>query len=138
MWGVDDIRPWRDAWTKKIREAFDAFARARIPALLRFGYALTGSTSSAADLVQEALARMGARWAQIAHDGGDPEPYARKVMANTWVRRLGAAVAALLTVPASSFRCWSPLPRPNCRCPGPHEEAQGSAFMNYELAGATS
>jgi RNA polymerase sigma-70 factor (sigma-E family) len=64
--------------------AFEAFARARLPALLRFGYALTGSQDTAADLVQEALVRTGARWSRLARSE-DPEGYVRRVMTNTSV-----------------------------------------------------
>ncbi len=39
-------------------DGFDAFMRARATGLLRYGYVLTGSQHDAADLVQEALARV--------------------------------------------------------------------------------
>ena len=64
------------------RLAFDGFARARLPALLRFGYALTGDRDAAADLVQEALVRTGARWSRLTRSQ-DPEGYARRIMVNT-------------------------------------------------------
>lgn len=63
------------------REAFEAFARARIPALLRFGYALTGDQQQGADLVQEALARTAAAWPRVLRKD-DPEGYVRRVMVN--------------------------------------------------------
>jgi RNA polymerase sigma-70 factor (sigma-E family) len=59
-------------------EAFDAFVRGRLPALLRLGRALTGSDQAAADLVQDALERTLVRWGRIESD--DPEGYVRKVM----------------------------------------------------------
>ena len=72
------------------RDSFDAFARARIPALLRFGFALTGDEQQAADLVQDALARTIPAWSRldrIEH----PEAYVRRVMVNrlntVWRRR---------------------------------------------------
>lgn len=58
--------------------AFDAFVTARLPHLLRFGRALTGSESAAADLVQDALERTLLRWSRIRSD--DPEGYVRRVM----------------------------------------------------------
>ena len=64
------------------QRAFEAFARARLPALLKFGYALTGDQDAASDLVQEALVRTGARWSRLVH-GEDPEGYVRRVMINT-------------------------------------------------------
>lgn len=70
-------------------ELFDAFARARGPALLRFGYALTGDEHAAADLVQEALLRTGLRWSRLANTA-EPEGYVHRVMVNThvsWWRR---------------------------------------------------
>jgi RNA polymerase sigma-70 factor (sigma-E family) len=63
------------------REAFDEFVRARLPRLLRFGHALTGSPHAGADLVQDALERTMLAWARIeAKD--DPEGYVRRIMVN--------------------------------------------------------
>jgi RNA polymerase sigma-70 factor (sigma-E family) len=61
--------------------AFDAFVRARMPALLRFAHALTGDPHTAADLVQDALERTGARWSRIERQG-DPEGYVRRAIIN--------------------------------------------------------
>lgn len=61
-------------------EAFDAFVRARLPHLLRFGRALTGSDHAAADLVQDALERTLTKWSRITSD--DPEGYVRRTMVN--------------------------------------------------------
>jgi RNA polymerase sigma-70 factor (sigma-E family) len=62
------------------RAAFDAFVRARHPALLRYGNLLTGDPHSAADLVQDALERTGLAWGRVRQD--DPEGYVRRVMVN--------------------------------------------------------
>lgn len=63
------------------REAFDEFVRARLPKLLRFGHALTGSPHAGADLVQDALERAMLAWSRIdAKD--DPEGYVRRIMVN--------------------------------------------------------
>jgi RNA polymerase sigma-70 factor (sigma-E family) len=61
-------------------EAFDAFVRARLPHLLRFGRALTGSEHAAADLVQDALERTLMRWSKVT--SADPEGYVRRAMVN--------------------------------------------------------
>ena len=61
-------------------EGFDAFVRARLPSLLRFGRALTGSEHAGADLVQDALEVALVRWSKVAER--DPEAYIRKVMVN--------------------------------------------------------
>ena len=66
--------------------AFDAFVRARLPALLRFAYALTGDPHTAADLVQDALERTGMRWNKIERQG-DPEGYVRRAIINGRVSR---------------------------------------------------
>jgi RNA polymerase sigma-70 factor (sigma-E family) len=63
------------------RQVFDDFARARIPELLRFGHALTGSPHAAADLVQDALERTMLAWARVENQG-DPEGYVRRIMVN--------------------------------------------------------
>lgn len=68
---------------------FDAFVRARTMGLLRYGYALTGSQHDAADLVQEALARLGVAWSRV-RNRSDPEGYVRTTMARlhvSWWRR---------------------------------------------------
>ncbi|HET6168482.1 MAG TPA: SigE family RNA polymerase sigma factor [Marmoricola sp.] len=59
---------------------FDAFVRARLPHLLRFGRALTGDDHAAADLVQDALERTLVKWPRIT--SADPEGYVRRVMVN--------------------------------------------------------
>jgi RNA polymerase sigma-70 factor (sigma-E family) len=65
-------------------ESFDAFVQARATGLLRYGYALTGSRHDAADLVQEALARLGTAWPRVKRKG-DPEGYVRVTMARLHV-----------------------------------------------------
>ena len=61
--------------------AFDAFVRARMPALLRFAHALTGDPHTAADLVQDALERTGVRWSKLRRTD-DPEAYVRRAIVN--------------------------------------------------------
>ena len=67
-------------------DAFDAFVHARLPALLRFAYALTGDPHTAADLVQDALERSGMRWNRIERQG-DPEGYVRRAILNGRISR---------------------------------------------------
>lgn len=62
-------------------ESFDAFVRARLPALLRFAHAVCGDPDTAADLVQDALERTGVRWHAIER-GGDPEAYVKRAIIN--------------------------------------------------------
>jgi RNA polymerase sigma-70 factor (sigma-E family) len=67
--------------------AFDDFVAARSGHLLRTAYLLTRDHALAEDLLQTALARSWFVWRRIA---GDPEPYVRKVLVNTyasWWRR---------------------------------------------------
>lgn len=63
------------------REAFDAFVRARLPHLVRFGRVLTGSNEAAQDLVQDALERTLLAWSRI-DSRDDPEGYVRRIMVN--------------------------------------------------------
>jgi len=62
-------------------ESFDAFVRARLPALLRFAHAMCGDPHAAADLVQDALERTGVRWDRIERTG-DPEAYVKRAIVN--------------------------------------------------------
>ncbi|HEX6249243.1 MAG TPA: SigE family RNA polymerase sigma factor [Nocardioidaceae bacterium] len=66
---------------------FDEFVVARSGALLRTSYLLTRDHGLAEDLLQTALAKAWFAWSRIE---GDPEPYVRKVIVNTyssWWRR---------------------------------------------------
>ena len=63
---------------------FDTFARARMPALLRFGHVLTGDPHRAADLVQDALERTLLAWPRVVRKD-DPEGYVRRAMVNRHV-----------------------------------------------------
>ena len=63
------------------REAFDAFVRARLPDLVRFGRALSGSTEAGQDLVQDALERTLLAWNRL-DSRADPEGYVRRIMVN--------------------------------------------------------
>ncbi|MEV0234713.1 SigE family RNA polymerase sigma factor [Nonomuraea sp. NPDC050786] len=71
-------------------EDFDEFVRARGDALLRYGYVLSGDSEDAADLVQEALARLGDAWSRVRNKD-DPEGYVRTTMVRlhikSWRRR---------------------------------------------------
>lgn len=66
---------------------FDDFVAARSAALLRTSYLLTRDHGLAEDLLQTALSKAWFAWSRIE---GDPEPYVRKVIVNTyssWWRR---------------------------------------------------
>jgi RNA polymerase sigma-70 factor (sigma-E family) len=60
-------------------ETFRSFVGARLPALKRAAWLLTGDVHLAEDLVQTALAKLAMRWERVA-TSGDPEPYVRKVL----------------------------------------------------------
>lgn len=70
-------------------ESFRTFVAARLPALKRAAWLLTGDAHLAEDLVQTALAKAASRWERIVA-GGDPEPYVRRVLYTehvSWWRR---------------------------------------------------
>ncbi len=69
------------------RADFDEFVAARSTALLRTAYLLTHDHGLAEDLLQTALTKSWFAWGRIT---GNPEPYVRKVLVNTfasWWRR---------------------------------------------------
>jgi RNA polymerase sigma-70 factor (sigma-E family) len=71
----------------------ELFARARFPALLRFGLLLAGNRHDAEDLVQTALMRTALRWRSVQ----EPEPYVRQAMVRlhlNWRTRFRARMAA--------------------------------------------
>jgi RNA polymerase sigma-70 factor (sigma-E family) len=74
-----------DAGGYAVREdehaAFDAFVRARLPDLQRFGRILTGCDEAAADLVQDALERTLLHWTRL-RTRDNPEGYVRRIMVN--------------------------------------------------------
>ena len=53
-------------------EEFSAFMAGRWPALVRFGYGLTGDPEAAGDLAREALARACLAW-PVMRRSADPE-----------------------------------------------------------------
>lgn len=66
---------------------FDEFVAARSTGLLRTAYLLTRDHALAEDLLQTALTKAWFAWSRI---DGDPEPYVRKILVNTfasWWRR---------------------------------------------------
>lgn len=77
----------RDAG-RQAEEQFDAYVHARVGALSRTAFLLTGDHQLAEDLVQTTLFKAAKAWHRIE---GDPDPYVRRVMANEnisgWRRR---------------------------------------------------
>ena len=69
------------------RVDFDEFVAVRSGGLLRTAYLLTHDHALAEDLLQTALTKAWFAWSRI---GGNPEPYVRKILVNTyatWWRR---------------------------------------------------
>ena len=69
----------------RLAAEFDAYVRARTPALLRSAYLLTGDQQRAEDLVQDALIRTHRAWSRLHH--GSPDAYTRKVMYHLQISR---------------------------------------------------
>src|SRR5215469_15891249 len=94
--GAGESRYWRGADVPETDAGaadFAEFVDESLPALLRFGYVLTGSAQEAEDLVQDALAKSLRRWGRVQAD--NPVAYTRRVMINTHLtrwRRWGARV----------------------------------------------
>jgi RNA polymerase sigma-70 factor (sigma-E family) len=64
--------------------SFEEYVAARMPALLRTAYLLTGHHQDAEDLVQAALVKVVPHWRKVADK---PDPYVHKVLANEHVSR---------------------------------------------------
>ena len=67
---VGVTEPQRDASDP----SFDAWAEARVTALLRFAYLVTGSQHAAEDAVQSALTRACEKWSRVRR-ADDPDAY---------------------------------------------------------------
>lgn len=63
---------------------FESFVAAEWEALWRLAYLITGHTADAEDIVQDVLARIWPRWAEISAKG-DPGAYLRRCLANARV-----------------------------------------------------
>lgn len=66
---------------------FGTYVAARLPSLLRFGYALTGNPHDASDLVQDTLVNVGLHWARVQRSEGGVDAYVRRAMANGRISR---------------------------------------------------
>lgn len=64
------------------REGFDEFVVGCSPGLLRTAYHLTHDVGLAEDLLQTSLVKVWGAWRRV---DGDPLPYARRVLVNTYV-----------------------------------------------------
>jgi DNA-directed RNA polymerase specialized sigma24 family protein len=67
----------RLAWSPEFAE----YATADLPRLMRIARVLTGNDHDAADLVQDCLAKMGARWGD-SRPISNPHAYARATLVN--------------------------------------------------------
>lgn len=91
--------------------AFEAFVRARTPALTRTAYLLTGDAHLAEDLVQGALVKAAEHWHRIETS---PEAYVRRTLytqqVSVWRRRRGVREHALgaYDAPAASSGAHDP------------------------------
>lgn len=66
-------------------QAFEDYVVARTPALLLYGYALTGDAARAEDLVQGALAATYRHWGRVGTGGA--EAYVRRAVLNAHLNR---------------------------------------------------
>jgi RNA polymerase sigma-70 factor (sigma-E family) len=64
--------------------SFDDWAEARVAALLRFAYLVTGSQHAAEDAVQSALTRACEKWSRV-RQADDPDAYVRRMVVNAHV-----------------------------------------------------
>jgi RNA polymerase sigma-70 factor (sigma-E family) len=87
---------------------FEAFVRERLPALLRYATALSGDPHLAADVVQDVLVRVHAKWARICHQER-PDLYVKRMVTNeylSWRRRW--QVRTIIPVSFSVLQSRSP------------------------------
>lgn len=97
-----------DVIVKQSRSAetrdFDAWAEARLAALLRFAYLVTGSQAAAEDAVQSALVRACEKWSRVGRTA-DPDVYVRRMVVNAHIsawRKSGRRESPLAVVRQTS------------------------------------
>ena len=90
--GVTDARPAASELS------FDAWVEARVAALLRFAYLVTGSQHAAEDAVQSALTRACEKWSRVRRTT-DPDAYVRRMVVNAHVSSWRRAGRRELSVP---------------------------------------
>lgn len=78
---------------------FDAWVEARISALLRFAYLVTGSQTAAEDAVQSALVSVCEKWARVSRRD-DPDAYVRRMVVNAHISAWRRSGRRELPVPA--------------------------------------
>lgn len=79
---------------------FDAWVEARVAALLRFGYLVTGSQHAAEDAVQSALVSACEKWSRVIRRD-DPDAYVRRMIVNAHIsawRRSGRRESSVAEV----------------------------------------
>jgi RNA polymerase sigma-70 factor (sigma-E family) len=87
---------------------FDEFVVMRSPRLLRTAFLLTHDWAMAEDLLQASLTRAWFAWRRI---DGDPEPYVRKILANTyasWWRRRWTSERPVAEMPEDGVAATDP------------------------------
>ncbi|CAN5705745.1 SigE family RNA polymerase sigma factor [soil metagenome] len=98
MDGTVTEQPSSDAVGRAL--SFDDWVEARVPALLRFAYLVTGSQHAAEDAVQGALTMACEKWARVSRTD-DPDVYVRRMVVNAHVadwRRTGRRELAVAEV----------------------------------------
>ena len=66
------------------RPDFDSWVEARVAALLRFAYLVTGSQQAAEDAVQSALVSACEKWSRVSRRD-DPDAYVRRMVVNAHI-----------------------------------------------------
>jgi RNA polymerase sigma-70 factor (sigma-E family) len=87
---------------------FDEFVVVRSARLLRTAFLLTHDWATAEDLLQTALTKAWFAWRRI---DGDPEPYVRKILANTyasWWRRRWTSERPVADMPEAALPATNP------------------------------
>ncbi|NUR69532.1 MAG: SigE family RNA polymerase sigma factor [Hamadaea sp.] len=89
------------ATTATPADSFRDYVHARVGALARTAFLLTGDWHLAEDLVQQTLTKVAARWEQIVA-AGNPDPYVRRVLYHqhvSWWRRWRREPVPVAAVP---------------------------------------
>lgn len=105
-------------WQQSKGEAFEAFVTDQLPSLLGYAIVLTGDRELAADIVQDVMVRVHARWSRVSTTD-HPNAYVRRMVTNQYLswRRRWQVRSVFVAADDVLHTRMAPSPDATCRLP---------------------